>query len=348
MKTVINVLGRPIGKGHPSFIIGEIGLNHNGDLEIAKQLIQIAAIAGCSAVKFQKRDVANLAIASVLDSKDERFPLFGSTYREIRNHLEFNQDQYKELIDVAEKCHIGFLCTAFDIPSVDFLETLEVKAYKLASHSLTNIPLLKYIATTKKPTILSTGMSNLEEIDQAVDIFRAQDTPLILLHCVSSYPQPIEESNLKLIDRYQDRYHLPVGYSGHEIGWLATLAAIARGASVIERHITLDNKMIGFDHKLSLMPDELIRMIREIRLIESGIGTGEKKVSAVEQITRNKYHVSWVSKMDIPKGTLLTEEMLTLKNPGTGIPSYKKDLLVGKKAKINIIKDTLLEVSHVE
>lgn len=344
----VKFLGHLIGNGHPCFIIGEAGLNHNGNGITAKKLIDVAASSGCDAVKFQKRNVKELAISSVLDAKDDRFPMFGSTYRKIREYLEFDRKQYIELINHAKQRRIKFLCTAFDIESVDFLESLGIEAYKLASHSLTNLPLLEYVAKIGKPTILSTGMATLEEVDVAVNILKTKGVPLILLHCVSSYPQAVEESNLLLIDRYREHYQIPIGYSGHEIGWIPTLAAVARGARVIERHITLDNKMVGFDHKLSLMPEELSQMVKDIRDIEKALGTSEKRVSKREMITRNKYHVSWVSKVDIRKGQAIAEEMLALKNPGTGIPAHKKNMIIGKRAKIDIPADTLLDATTVD
>lgn len=343
--TSINFLGHEVGKGHPSFIIGEIGLNHNGDIEIAKKLIAVAKEAGCTAVKFQKRDVANLATKNVLDAKDERFPSFGSTYREIRNHIELNRNQFTELMAYAKSLDIPFFCTPFDITSVEFLESLGMEAYKIASHSVSNVPFLEYVAGLGKPTAMSTGMASLEEIDQAVNIFLSRKTPLALLHCVSAYPTPPEACNLSLINFYEERYQIPVGYSGHEIGWIPTLAAIVKGACMIERHITLDIKMVGFDHKLSLPPDHLKQMIQDIRLVEKTIGTGKKQISETEWITRKKYHVSWVSKIDIPAGKIITEDMLTLKNPGTGIPAYQKHLIVGKKTKTTIPYDTLLDLN---
>lgn len=338
----VQILGRNAGPGHLCLIIGEVGLNHNGELSIAKELIRTAARSGCDIVKFQKRNVDTLAISSVLDAKDDRFPAFGSTYREIRAHLEFDLDQYRELINEAVCNDVAFLCTAFDIESVDFLETLGVQAYKLASHSLTNLPLLEYVAKIGKPVIQSTGMATLEEVDVAVDIFRSNSTPLILMHCVSSYPQSSDESNLLLIDAYRQRYGVPVGYSGHELGWMPTMAAVARGANIVERHITLDNKMVGFDHKLSLMPSELSSMVKDIRSIETMLGSGEKNVSQKEKVTRDKYHVSLVAKVMIPKGTVISENMLTLKNPGTGMSAGKKTLVIGRKAKVNICSDSLI------
>ena len=336
------IADRGVGSGEPCFVIAEAGLNHNGDLEMAKRLVDISAAAGADAVKFQKRTVDILATREVLDAPDDRFPEFGSTYREIREHLEFDRAEYQEIERHCRDRGIIFLCTAFDIPAADFLEDL-VPAYKVASHGLTNLPLLEHLAGIGKPVIVSTGMCMEQEIDDAVAPFVRQQTPLALMHCVSSYPQPVEDSNLAMLDRLRQRYQVPVGYSGHEIGTLPTLAAVARGAELVERHVTLDRTLPGFDHKLSLEPQELTAMVRDIRLVESAIGTGAKGVSEREMITRRKYHVSVVAAREIPAGTVITGDMLALKNPGTGLPARELPELIGRTTKRSIPADTLLD-----
>ena len=324
------------------YVVAEAGLNHNGSVEIAKALIDVAVIAGADAVKFQKRTVDTLAVKEALDAEDNRFPEFGNTYREIREHHEFNIDQYRELKSYAEGKSIDFFVTAFDPDAVDFLEELGVETYKLASHSATNLQLLNYLATVRKPTILSTGMVDLDELDRAVEIFRKNDAPLILLHCVSSYPTPLNECNLSMMDVLRKRYNLPVGYSGHELGYLPSVAAVAMGAQVIERHYTLDKSMTGFDHKMSLEPDELISMVRDIRNLSGIKGAGLKEVSETEWITRNKYHVSMASACEIKHGAQLTESMVSYRNPGTGIPAKLAGTILGKIAVRDISADVLL------
>jgi sialic acid synthase SpsE len=330
------------------YVIAEAGLNHNGSVAIAKKLIDVAVIAGANAVKFQKRTVDKLAIQSVLDAVDTRFTEFGSTYREIREHLEFDYAEYGEIKKYAEDRGIDFIATAFDEEAVDFLESLGLAKYKLASHSLTNIGLLNYLAKIKKPTIMSTGMSSIDEIDTAVGIFQSHGSQLSLMHCVSAYPTPFSDCNLMMMDTLKDRYHLPTGYSGHEIGYVPTIAAVARGAQLVERHFTLDKNMVGFDHKISLEPDELIAMIRDIRSIGKMIGDGKKEVSEDEWITRKKYHVSMVSSANIPPGTVLSEKHIVYRNPGTGISYKDSHLLLGKKAKKEITKDQLLTFEMFE
>ena len=330
------------------YVVAEVGLNHNGSMSIAKSLIDVAVIAGADAVKFQKRTIDTLAVKETLEAEDNRFPEFGKTYREIREHHEFNIDQYRELKNYAANKKIDFFVTAFDPDAVDFLEELVVDAYKLASHSVTNLKLLEYLAVVKKPTILSTGMADLDELDSAIEIFQKQDVPLILMHCVSSYPTPFKECNLAMMDVLKERYDLPTGYSGHEIGFLPTLAAVAMGAQLVERHYTLDKNMPGFDHKMSLEPDEFIAMVREIRNIEDIRGTGKKSVSETEWITRRKYHVSMASVSAIKAGTVLTESLVTYRNPGTGIPAKSANSILGKKATRDISADVLFSQDMFE
>lgn len=327
------------------YVIAEAGLNHNGSLELAKELIDVAATAGADAVKFQKRTVDHLAIRETLDAPDDRFPQFGSTYRQIREHLEFDFEEYVVLKSYAEKKNLDFICTAFDPLALDFLDDLGVDLIKLASHSLTNIELLRYVADKRKSTILSTGMSSLSEIETAVNIFKEAGTDLLLLHCVSSYPTKAHESNLNMITTLRNHFALPVGYSGHELGFFPTTIAVAMGAVVVERHFTLDKAMVGFDHKMSLDPGELAEMVREIREIEVIKGDGVKLVSDTEKITKSKYHVSIVSARFISKGSILTEEMVTYRNPGTGIPPKHLHKILGQKAKCDIEPDQLMQLS---
>lgn len=329
-------------KSSHCYVIAEAGLNHNGSVGIAKALIDVAVLAGADAVKFQKRTVDNLAVADTLDAEDNRFPEFGSTYRQIREHHEFNLDQYQELKSYADNKGIDFFVTAFDPIAVDFLQKLGVQAYKLASHSVTNLELLSYLSAVGKPTILSTGMADLGELDTAVEIFKKNRSPLILLHCVSSYPTPLNECNLSMMDFLRERYDLPVGYSGHELGYLPSVAAVAMGAQLIERHYTLDKSMVGFDHKISLEPDELISMVRDIRRLSLIKGSGIKEISETEWITRNKYHVSMASACEIKPGEKLIEAMVCYRNPGTGIPAKLASTILGKTALREIPADVLL------
>lgn len=344
----VDLAGLPVGAGHPCVVIAEAGLNHNGDLKLALRLIEAAAASGCPIVKFQKRDVANLAVGPLLDAADTRFPSFGATYRQLREHLEFGWDEYRQLKQASEARGLRFMVTPFDLASLEFLERLGVPAYKIASHSVTNLPLLEGVARLGKTVILSTGMCAWDELDEAVAVFKRCGTPLVLLHCVSAYPTPPEEANLRLIPALGRRYGVPVGYSGHEIGHDLTLAAVAMGAAVVERHITLDRNLEGLDHKLSVPPEELTAMVQAIRQIEQGLGDGEKRVTEREWVTRRKYHVSIVSRRAIAPGETLTEQVVTFKNPGTGLPPRRLAEVVGRRAKAEIPADTLISLEMLE
>lgn len=342
MKT-IEIFGRKVGEGEPVFVIAEIGLNHNGKLDIAKKLIDVAVEAGCDAVKFQKRDVDTLALNSFLDTADNRFPEFGKTYREVRKACELSEAALSELKEYAHKKGIPFFVTPFDIPSAELLARIGVDAYKSASHNLTHIPLLEHLAQQGKPMIVSTGMATLAEVDLAVKTLKRYKTPFALLHCVSSYPTAAHLINLKTMDLLRLRYKVPVGYSGHEdlsTEHLPTLAAVARGACIVERHITLDNNMTGFDHKISANPADLKRLVAQIRLIEKMMGTGKKELLPEELVKREQQRVSLTSACAIAKGEKIKKEMICFKGPGTGLAAYEIKKILGKKAAQDIPADT--------
>lgn len=344
--TPIEIFGKTIGEGYPTFFIAEIGLNHNGSMDIARQLIDVAVDAGCDAVKFQKRDVESLSVRSFLDAPDTRFPEFGSTYREVREFVEFSEAEFTELKRYAQEKEIPFFVTPFDIPSAQMLARIGVDAYKSASHNLTHIPLLKHLIAQQKPMIVSTGMAMLEELDLAVNLLKESNIPFVLLHCVSSYPTAPELINLKTIDFLRERYQVPVGYSGHEMletESLPTLAAVARGACVVERHITLDHQMVGFDHKISLTPNELQKLMEQIRSIDKMMGTGLKTLLPEERIKRDQQRVSLVSSRNISAGEIIQPDMVCFKGPGTGFACYDLDQIVGKSAITDIDEDTLFQ-----
>ncbi len=325
------------------YFIAEVGLCHNGSPETAKRLIDVAVEAGADAVKFQKRTVGYLATAEVLDRSDDRFPRFGSTYREIREYLEFDEEVYKEIFAYCAERSITCFVTPFDIAAVDFLENFDVPAYKIASHSVTDLPFIESVAQRKRPVIISSGMVELEELDEAVQILDRRGVDYAILHCVSSYPTAIAEANIRMIDTLKQRYGVIIGFSGHETDNLITLAAVARGAKIVERHITLDHSMEGFDHKVALDPAELVHYLKEIRKIEVILGDGVKAISDKEMETRKKYRRSVASKTDISEGEVITEEKLTTLNPGTGIPPREIKNIVGMRTKTDIKRGVLLE-----
>ncbi len=275
----------PVGDGHPVYIIAEIGINHNGDLDIAKQLIDASVEAGCDAVKFQKR-TPELCVPGDQRDKMRHTPWGYISYMEYREKVEFDHDQFSEIVDYCAKNKIDWQASAWDEPSVDFLEKFNPTAHKVASASLTDADLLKKMRDQGRPIILSTGMSEMEQIESAVDIVGTDD--LILAHCTSSYPCPPGELNLRMIETLRDKYPCPVGYSGHEVGLPTTIAAVTLGASLIERHITLDRAMWGSDQAASVEPAGLRRLVKYIRVVEEALGDGIKTVYESEKSSIDK------------------------------------------------------------
>ena len=270
------------------FFTAEIGINHNGDMDIAKKLIDTAVIAGCDAVKFQKRTVDKVYTKEFLDSP--RQSPWGNTQRQQKEGLEFNADQYSEIDEYCKQKGISWFASAWDVDSQIFLRQFNLKYNKIASAMLGNTELLETVASELRYTFISTGMSTLDEIDSVVNIFRKYNCPFELVHCNSTYPTPIENSNLNVINTLRNRYgggH-KVGFSGHETGYIATLGAVAMGVSSVERHITLDKNMYGSDQKVSLEPQELIQLLKNIRLMEKALGNGKKEITPEEMIIRKK------------------------------------------------------------
>lgn len=269
-----------------TFIIAEIGINHNGDMKLAKKLIDTAVIAGCDAVKFQKRTVDKVYTKEYLDGP--RQSPWGTTQRAQKEGLEFGKEQYDEIDRYCKEKGIEWYASAWDIDSQKFLQQYDCKYNKVASAMLTKDELLEEIAAEKKYTFIATGMSSYEEIDHAVEIFRKHDCPFELMHCNSTYPMPMEDANLKLIHVLAEKYGCKVGYSGHEAGTLVSTCAVAAGATSIERHITMDRNMYGSDQKASIEPYELCRLVKDIRDTEKIMGTGEKVLTAAEEEVKKK------------------------------------------------------------
>ena len=275
-----------LGEGLAAYVIAEIGLNHNGDVEIAKRLIDVAADAGAQAVKFQKRTPEISTPVHMRDVPRET-PWGTMSYLEYRYRVEFDREQYVEIGDHATLRGLDWFASPWDVPSVEFLEDLNVVAHKVASASVTDLELLRALAATGKPIILSTGMSTIDQIDTAVDVLGVEN--LVLLHATSTYPMPAEEANLRMMTTLKGRFPgVPVGYSGHEPGLQISLAAAALGAAAIERHITLDRTMWGSDHAASLEPAGLQHLVRDIRIIETALGDGVKRIMPGEEAPRAK------------------------------------------------------------
>ena len=275
MTNKVSVGKKAIGAGEPVYIIAEIGINHNGDIEIAKQLMDVAVETGCDAVKFQKR-TPEICVPEDQKSIPRETPWGSMTYFEYKKRIEFEQKEFEQIDAYAKKIGIDWFASPWDVPSVDFLEGFNVPCQKIASACLTDSELLTAINKTKTTTILSTGMSSMQEIDKAVSLLN--DVPLAIAQATSTYPAEASELNLRAIQTFSEKYKVPVGYSGHERGLQVTIAAVALGATFIERHITLDRSMWGTDHSASLEPEGLKKLVRDIRIVELALGDGKKKV----------------------------------------------------------------------
>lgn len=269
-----------------TFIIAEIGINHNGDMSLAKKLIDAAVVAGCDAVKFQKRTVDKVYTKEYLDGP--RKSPWGETQRAQKEGLEFGKAEYDEIDAYCREKGIEWYASAWDIDSQKFLQQYDCKYNKVASAMLTREELLEEIASEGKYTFIATGMSTFDEIDRAVEIFEKHHCPYELMHCNSTYPMPPEDANLKVIRALKDIYKCKVGYSGHEEGTLVSTCAVAAGATSVERHITLDRNMYGSDQKASIEPYELCKLVRDIRETEKIMGTGEKVLTEAEEEVKKK------------------------------------------------------------
>jgi N-acetylneuraminate synthase len=281
----VRIGDRPVGEGEPCFVIAEIGLNHNGDIGVAKKLIDAAMLAGCDAVKFQKR-TPELCVPPEQRDVQRETPWGTMTYMEYRRRVEFGQKEYAEIDRYCQEKGINWFASCWDEPSIDFIERFSPSCYKVASASLTDMKLLAHAGATGRPIIISTGMSTIEEIDNAV----AQLDPerLLIAHATSTYPCSPEELNLRMIGTLKQRYSAPVGYSGHEVGLQTTCAAVVLGACFVERHITLDRAMWGSDQAASVEPGGFSRLVRDIRTIERAMGDGHKRVYDSELPIRAK------------------------------------------------------------
>ena len=282
---MIKIGGRSVGDGYPVYIIAEIGINHNGDINIAKKLIDAAVLAGCDAVKFQKRTIEIVYTPEEL-AKPRENP-FGPTNGDLKRGLEFGYDQYAALDKYCREKGIAWFASCWDEGAVDFIEKFNPPCYKIASANLTDDNLLKYHRTFEKPLILSTGMADMPVIEHTIEVLGKDD--LIVLHCTSTYPCKVEELNLRGIITLKEKFpQIPIGYSGHEVGLSTTLAAACLGACVIERHITLDRAMWGSDQAASIEPQGFMRLVRDIRTVEAAMGDGCIKIYDSEKAIISK------------------------------------------------------------
>lgn len=325
--------GITIGKGHPCFVVAEIGNNHQGEFDIAKQMIDEAAAAGAQAVKFQKRNNEALLTREGRAAPYTGPNSFGPTYGEHRNALELSIEQMAELKTYSESKGLVFFASAWDDPSLEEILSLDVELLKISSAELVNVPLIRKYAEAKIPIIISTGMSGLEDIDVALAEIRAYHDDVIILHCNSTYPCPEDQIGLPVMENLEERYSVPVGYSGHEKGVGPSVVAAALGACVVERHFTLDKTLKGTDHQASLEPQELEAMVAMIREVEQAMQIKGKVVFPKEQAAAKKLRKCIVFSRDLPAGHVLTEADLTTRCPRVGVSPVHWDEIVGAVVK---------------
>jgi len=345
----IKIGNKLIGEREPCFVIAEAGVNHNGDIKLARKLIDVAKEAGVDAVKFQTFKAENLVIekAKMADYQKKNIQKKESQLRMIKK-LELDYKDFIKLKKYCDKKKIIFLSTPHTEDAIDFLEPL-VPVYKIGSGDLTNLPFLEKIAKKKKPIILPTGMATLNEVKEAVGtIKKAGNNKIILLHCTTDYPCSIKEVNLKAMLTLKKEFELPVGYSDHTLGITVPIMAVTMGAVVLEKHFTLDKNLSGPDHKASLEPKELKEMVALIRDTEKALGSGIKKPTKTEEKIKKVARKSIVAKVDIPKGAKIKKEMLIIKRPGTGIEPKYLNKIIKKKAKKNIKKDALIKFKELQ
>jgi len=335
-------------KKNSTFIIAEAGINHNGDLQIAKKLIAVAKNCGADAVKFQSFKTEELIIE---ESKKAEHVKGKQSFFEMIQSWELSDKDYIELAKYAKKIGIIFFASVFGRRSLEVMEQVKAPLYKIASCDLNNHFLLKEVAKTKKPIIISVGMGNINEISQAVKILEKNNNELGILHCVSLYPPQAQELNLQRIALLKKKFskHI-VGYSDHTLDIFTPVSTILLGAEIIEKHFTLDKNMPGPDQLSSANPAEFKKMVEEIRFLEKAINHQEKKItpSVREKKMSKVFRRSLVAEIKIPQNTVITENMLGVKRPGTGIPSLAMDKVIGKKAKINLAKNTIIKYSDLK
>lgn len=275
MGKTVKIGSKAVGTNESIYVVGEIGINHNGDIAVVKQLIDVAATSGLDAVKFQKR-TPELCVPRDQWNIERETPWGVMTYIDYRHKVEFDESEYQEISDYCKSKEVEWFASPWDEVSVDFLENFNTPVYKIASASVTDIPLLKKIASTGRPVILSTGMSTMEQIRKAVRVFNIEN--LIICHSTSAYPCDSSELNIRMIETLRDEFDVPIGYSGHEVGLAPTLVAASLGARLIERHITLSRAMWGTDQAASIEPQGVVKLVRDIRTVEESLGDGVKKV----------------------------------------------------------------------
>jgi len=318
-------------------------------MDIARKLVNLAGLFGADAVKFQKRTVKEVFTKEMLIQPQTHSQVLGKTYEEYRQKQELTDAELTELKHLAYSLGLAFFVTPFDMTSANTLSKIGMDAWKISSFDVNHAQLIEYIAKQNQPIFISTGMSTLEERDEAINMIKKYNNQLIINHCVSIYPTPDKDLNLGAIPVLKERYKpFPIGYSGHEVGYVPTVVAVALGANTVERHFTLDKSLPGPDHStISLDPIEFGAMIREIRRAESGISDSNIYIHEKEIRHREKHGKSIVAKTNIPAGSVIDDTMITFKSPGYGIKPTLVHTVIGRQAKENIEEDTVLLKSHL-
>jgi N,N'-diacetyllegionaminate synthase len=329
---------RFVGDGAPCFVIGEAGVNHNGEIDLARRLVDAAVNAGADAVKFQSFRADSLAASDAPKAAYQLASTGSETSQwDMLHELELSEADHEEISAYAKQRGIIFCSTPFDLESVDLLERLGVPLFKVSSGDLTHLPLLRRLGRTDKPTILSTGMADLDEVGAAIGTLReAGARDIALLHCVTEYPAPSSEANLRAMASMRERYHVPVGYSDHTTGLEVAVAAVALGACILEKHLTLDRAMPGPDHRASLEPHEFRNLVQQVRSVESALGDGVKRPGPSEIANQVIGRRGIFAAVAIGKGTILTADMLVCKRPADGIPASAFDAVVGRRSSVDL------------
>ena len=348
--TLVRIGEHELGADRPCFVIAEVGVNHDGSVDRALELVEAAADAGADAVKFQTFRADRLATA---DAPKASYQLAGTDPEESQlamlQRLELSPDAHRQVQAAAAAAGMEFLSSMFDDESADFLDELGVGAFKIPSGAITNLPLLAHVGRFGRPVILSTGMADLAEVGAAVDELEAAgNEQIVILHCVSAYPAPPAEANLRAMATMEAEFHKPVGFSDHTLGVEVAFAAVALGACMIEKHLTLDRSSPGPDHAASLEPSEFRDFVLGIRSIESALGDGRKVPVPSELETAAVARKSLVAACSVAAGTMITDEMIALSRPGTGLPPGARGLIVGRVARVDINEGTLLSTELVQ
>jgi sialic acid synthase len=349
MSRRLTIDGVEIDDDGDCYVIAEIGHNHQGSVEQCKELFREAKQCGADAVKLQKRDNRSLYTRELYSKPYENENSYGATYGEHREALEFGRDEYVELQAYAREIGIAFFATAFDIPSADFLAELDMPAYKIASADLINTPLLAHVASFGKPVILSTGAATLDDVRRAVDIVGPVNEQIAILQCTASYPAAWEELDLRVIETYRQLFPAAVaGLSSHDNGIAMSVAAYVLGARIVEKHFTLNRALKGTDHRFSLEPVGLRKLVRDLRRVRVALGDGTKNMYASETEPVIKMAKKLVAARDLPAGTTLTAQDIAIKSPGDGLPPYELERFIGRTLRHPVSADTALTFELLE